>query len=83
MRDVSRHKSLDVLQAFMRDADLFRDHAGAGLRQCFVERTDYDGALAYCQIRQVRLPDYLRAQPAPRFVAPAMRVGLPHGAALL
>jgi hypothetical protein len=28
MRDVSRHKSMDVLQG---DADLFRDHAGAGL----------------------------------------------------
>jgi site-specific recombinase XerD len=31
MRDVSRHKSLDVLQAYVRDADMFRDHAGAGL----------------------------------------------------
>jgi integrase len=31
MRDVSRHKSIDVLQAYVRDADLFRDHAGAGL----------------------------------------------------
>jgi serine phosphatase RsbU (regulator of sigma subunit) len=28
MRDVSRHKSMDVLQAYVRDADLFRDHAG-------------------------------------------------------
>jgi hypothetical protein len=24
---VSRHKSTDVLQAYVRDADLFRDHA--------------------------------------------------------
>jgi hypothetical protein len=31
MRDVSRHKSMDVLQAYVPDADLFRDHAGAGL----------------------------------------------------
>jgi site-specific recombinase XerD len=31
MRDVSRHKSMDVLQAYIRDAELFRDHAGAGL----------------------------------------------------
>ncbi len=31
MRDVSRHRSMDVLQAYVRDADLFRDHAGAGL----------------------------------------------------
>jgi hypothetical protein len=31
MRDVSRHKSMDVLQAYVRDADLFRDHAGAAL----------------------------------------------------
>jgi len=31
MRDVSRHKSLDVLQQYVRDADMFRDHAGAGL----------------------------------------------------
>jgi hypothetical protein len=31
MRDVSRHKSMDVPQAYVREADLFRDHAGAGL----------------------------------------------------
>jgi hypothetical protein len=31
MQDVSRHKSMDVLQAYVRDADLFRDHAGPGL----------------------------------------------------
>ncbi len=31
MRDVSRHRSMDVLQAYVRDADLFRDHAGVGL----------------------------------------------------
>ena len=31
MRDVSRHKSMDVLQSYVRDADLSRDHAGAGL----------------------------------------------------
>jgi integrase len=31
MRDVSRHKSMDVLQNYIRDAELFRDHAGAGL----------------------------------------------------
>jgi len=28
MRDVSRHKSMDVLQSYVRDAGLFRDHAG-------------------------------------------------------
>jgi hypothetical protein len=26
-----RHKSMDVLQAYVRGADLFRDHAGTGL----------------------------------------------------
>jgi hypothetical protein len=31
MRDVSRHKSMDALQASVRDADMSRDHAGAGL----------------------------------------------------
>jgi site-specific recombinase XerD len=31
MRDVSRHKSMDVLQAYVRDAELFKDHAGIGL----------------------------------------------------
>jgi site-specific recombinase XerD len=30
MRDVSRHKSMDV-QAYVRHADLFKDHAGIGL----------------------------------------------------
>jgi len=29
--DVSRHKSIDVLSGYVRDADLFRDHTGAGL----------------------------------------------------
>jgi hypothetical protein len=27
---VSRHKSMEMLLAYVRDADLFRDHAGAG-----------------------------------------------------
>jgi hypothetical protein len=31
MMDVSRHKSMDTLRGNVRDADLFRDHAGAGL----------------------------------------------------
>jgi site-specific recombinase XerD len=31
MKEVSRHKSLDVLGSYVRDANLFRDHAGAGL----------------------------------------------------
>jgi hypothetical protein len=31
MRDVLSHKSMDVLQAYVRDTGLFRDHAGAGL----------------------------------------------------
>lgn len=30
MRDVSRHKSLDVLAVYVRDAELFDDHAGEG-----------------------------------------------------
>jgi integrase len=31
MMDTSRHKSVDTLRGYVRDADLFRDHAGAGL----------------------------------------------------
>ena len=31
MMDVSRHKSLDTLRGYVRDAELFKDHAGAGL----------------------------------------------------
>ena len=31
MRDESRHKSMEVLQGYVRDADMFRDHAGADL----------------------------------------------------
>jgi integrase len=31
MMDVSRHKSVDVLRGYVRDADAFRDYAGAGL----------------------------------------------------
>lgn len=31
MMDVSRHRSIDTLRGYVRDAELFRDHAGAGL----------------------------------------------------
>jgi hypothetical protein len=31
MMNVSRNKSVDVLRGHLRDADAFRDHAGAGL----------------------------------------------------
>ncbi len=31
MMDVSRHKSIETLRAYVRDADRFRNHAGAGL----------------------------------------------------
>ena len=31
MMDVSRHKSVDTLRGHVRDAELFKDHAGAGL----------------------------------------------------
>jgi integrase len=31
MMDVSRHKSVETLRTYVRDAEIFRDHAGAGL----------------------------------------------------
>jgi site-specific recombinase XerD len=31
MMDVSRHKSVDTLRGYVRDAELFRNHAGARL----------------------------------------------------
>jgi site-specific recombinase XerD len=31
MMDVSRHRSVDTLRGYVRDANAFRDHAGAGL----------------------------------------------------
>jgi integrase len=31
MMDVSRHKSIDTLRGYVRDAEIFRDHAGNGL----------------------------------------------------
>jgi formate dehydrogenase assembly factor FdhD len=31
MMDVSRHKSVDTLRGYVRDAELFKDRAGAGL----------------------------------------------------
>ena len=31
MMDVSRHKSIDTLRTYIRDAELFKDHAGLGL----------------------------------------------------
>jgi hypothetical protein len=30
MMDVSRHKSVDTLRGYVRDAELFKDHAGEG-----------------------------------------------------
>jgi integrase len=31
MMDVSRHRSVETLRGYVRDAELFKDHAGAGL----------------------------------------------------
>jgi site-specific recombinase XerD len=31
MQEVSRHKSIDVLSGYIRDAKLFESHAGSGL----------------------------------------------------
>jgi hypothetical protein len=31
MMDQSLHKSMDVLRTYVRDAELFKDHAGTGL----------------------------------------------------
>ena len=31
MMEVSRHKSIDTLRTYIRDAELFKDHAGLGL----------------------------------------------------
>jgi site-specific recombinase XerD len=31
MMDVSRHQSVDTLRGYVSDAELFKDHAGAGL----------------------------------------------------
>jgi hypothetical protein len=31
MADQSRHKSRDTLRGYVRDAEIFKDHAGAGL----------------------------------------------------
>ena len=31
MMDISRHKSIDTLRAYVRDAEMFRDHAGNAL----------------------------------------------------
>jgi hypothetical protein len=31
MMDVSRHKSVDTLRGYIRDAELFKEHASAGL----------------------------------------------------
>jgi hypothetical protein len=31
MMDQSRHRSVDTLRGYVRDADLFQDHAGIGL----------------------------------------------------
>jgi integrase len=31
MMETSRHKSVDTLRGYVRDAELFRDHAGVGL----------------------------------------------------
>jgi site-specific recombinase XerD len=31
MMDVSRHKSVDTLRGYVRDAEMFQNHAGAGL----------------------------------------------------
>jgi integrase len=34
MMDVSRHRSIDTLRGYVRDADSFRHHAGLGYSDC-------------------------------------------------
>ena len=31
MMDVSRHRSIETLRGYVRDSEMFKDHAGAGL----------------------------------------------------
>jgi hypothetical protein len=31
LMDQSRHRSVDTLRGYVRDAEIFKDHAGAGL----------------------------------------------------
>jgi hypothetical protein len=31
MMDLSRHRSVDTLRGYVREADIFKDHAGTGL----------------------------------------------------
>jgi hypothetical protein len=33
MMDVSRHRSVDTLRGYVREAEIFKDHAGTGLLQ--------------------------------------------------
>jgi hypothetical protein len=47
MMDVSPHKSVDTLRGFVRDAELFKDHAGTGLPQSGLCA---DAALARCSV---------------------------------
>jgi hypothetical protein len=38
MMDVSRHKSVDTLRGYVRDAELFKDHAGPDCFEQFCPR---------------------------------------------
>jgi hypothetical protein len=44
MMDVSRHKSVDTLRGYIRDAELFKDHAGAGLTASMTEKSQLQSA---------------------------------------
>ncbi len=62
MRDVSRHKSMDVLQSYVRDAELFINHAGVGCYSC--RRLGLGASTPKPSERSMsaipRLPDYKR-----------------------
>ena len=42
MMDVSRHKSVDTLRGYVRDAELFKDHAGIGLLLSFNSASSFE-----------------------------------------
>jgi hypothetical protein len=56
MMDVSRHKSVDTLRGYVRDAELFKDHAGAEFDHSADSQNDAFDRPARQAERQLRGP---------------------------
>jgi len=81
MMDVSRHRSVDTLRGYVRDAELFKEHAGAELFRPRTHRRGNDSGGSGC--RALLWLQRSRTYPGPAVLRPARRTAEPRSAMLM